>query len=550
MLKKVAAAFLIACSVGAPAFAQDSKAALNDLNDRSGAVRQSAVYTLGSSSQRSHASAVERLAYDSDPGVRTAVAWALGQFKSPSSENILNTLARDSNTEVRQAAINSLANYRSIATGETLLRATYDSDVNIKKSAINSLAEVKYSHAGPRLSALLSDPNADVRNAASIAIKSMNYNAPSSMVSTGMRDTDSRVRTGSAENLGNSANESSISSITPGLEDRTPSVRKASAAALGKTRSKKAVPFLIERIKEDVNREVKLESASSLAKIGAPAVESIADTFENGNLEVQEYCIRALSGMGETNVKLLSDYSKRPEVRELSIWALGETRSKKAFPAVFDGMKDPSAKIQQTACEAMGKLGTAIFPELKEELEGADEQVRKNIAKALGYMPYTNETAQFLTDMMKDDKETVTAEASVALSRFGEHSRELVMKMLKSDDEMQRTGAINALSLMGKESVPQLKDALKDRSAKVRAGAVLGLGQMGEKSVASEVEVLFEKDDDPEVKRACAWTIGKISKPSDNLMNRLILERTRAAGKKLTALQRTIEDTIKILESK
>ena len=67
MLKKVAAAFLIACSVGSAAFAQDSKAALNDLTNRSGAVRQSAVYTLGSSKAKAYASSVERLAYDSDP---------------------------------------------------------------------------------------------------------------------------------------------------------------------------------------------------------------------------------------------------------------------------------------------------------------------------------------------------------------------------------------------------------------------------------------------------------------------------------------------------
>ncbi len=552
MLKKVAAAFLIACSVGSAAFAQDSKAALNDLTNRSGAVRQSAVYTLGSSKAKAYASSVERLAYDSDPGVRTAVCWALGQFKSPSSESVLNRLARDERPEVRQAAVNALAYYRSVATGETLLRATYDSDLSVRKSAIDSLGQVKYKLAGPRLSNLLNDSNADIRNAASIAIKNMNYDAPSSMVSAGMRDSDSRVRTEAANNLGTGGKEDSISSITPGLKDRNPEVRKAAARSLGSTKSPKAIPFLITVITEDINKDVCIEAAASLAKIGKPAVPKIVETFEKSGVDVQGYCIRALAGMGGLNVGLLSDYSKNPSVREIAIWGLGETRSKEAFPAVFDGFKDPSSKIQQTACEAMGKLGTAVFPDLKKQLEDSSlpEKVRQNVAKSLGYMPCTKETADFLVEMMKDDSEAVVAEASVALARFGEHSRPILLDMLKSDDEMQRTGAINALALMGKESIPQLKAALNDRSPKVRAGAVLGLGQMNEKSVAREVVTLFERDDDPDVKRACAWTIGKICQPSDELMNRLVLEKTRAAGKKLTVLQRTIEDTIRIFEGK
>ena len=115
---------------------------------------------------------------------------------------------------------------------------------------------------------------------------------------------------------------------------------------------------------------------------------------------------------------------------------------------------------------------------------------------------------------------------------------------------MQRTGAINALALMGKECAPTLRECLKDKSSKVRAGAALGLGQMGDTVCANDIVQLFENDNDPEVKRACAWTIGKVCKPSDELMKSLVMEKTRAGGKNLPALQKTIEDTIRIFENK
>lgn len=550
MLKKIAAIILLSCSMGASVFAQsqDVSSAVNDLSSKSGAVRQNAVMTLGSSNDKRYASDIERLARDSDSGVRTAVCWALGQFKSPSSEQILNVLARDSRPEVRQAAVNALGNYKSVATGETLLRATYDSDINVKKSAINSLARVKYQLAGSRLSALLSDSDADVRAAAAIAIKSMNFNAPSSMVAAGMRDEDSRVRSGSAENLGISGNEDAISVILPGLKDLNPSVRKNAAASLGNTKSPKTIPYLIEAM-SDHNKDVGLAASESLSKVGAPAVESIAETIEKSGVEVQELCVRALAGMGDLNVDLLESYSKRPEIRNIAIWGLGETRSKRAFSAVLDGMNDASPEIRQTSVEAMGKLGTAVIPDLKEALEEAPTQVRECIAKSLGYMPYTTENADFLVSIMADEEDTVAAEASVSLSRFGEYVRPLLLDMLKSDDEMQRTGSINALALMGKESAPQLRECLNDRSAKVRAGAALGLGQMGAQEAGDEIITLFEQDNDPDVKQACAWTIGKICSPSDYLMHRLVLEKTRAASKNQTALQRTIEETIAIFEN-
>lgn len=551
MLKNLTAALIVAGVMTTAAFAQnvDVKSAINDLSNRSGSVRQNAVMILGSSNDRSVVSNIERLAYDSDSGVRTAVCWALGQFKSPTSENVLNSLARDSRPEVRQAAVNALGNYKSVATGETLIRATYDSDVNVRKSAINSLAIVKYELAGPRLSTLLSDSNPDVRAAAAIAMKSMNYSAPSSMVATGLKDPDSRVRAGAAQNLGNSGKEDAISIIVPGLSDLNPSVRANAATSLGDTKNDKAIPYLVKAL-GDRTDSVGLSASAALSKIGPSSVPQIVDKLEASETRVQKHCIRALAGMGDTNVDLLSEYSKRPELREISIWGLGETKSQKAFPAIFDGFSDNDEKIQLTAAEAMGKVGSSVLENLKKEKENPNEKVRKNIAKSLGFMPYEENVAKFLVDLMADDKDTVTAEASVSLSKYGESVKPLLLETLKSDDEMQRTGAINALALMGKECAPTLRECLKDKSSKVRAGAALGLGQMGDTVCANDIVQLFENDNDPEVKRACAWTIGKVCKPSDELMKRLVLEKTRAGGKKLPALQKTIEDTIKIFENK
>ena len=551
MFKNLTAALIVAGVMTTSAFAQgiDVKSAINDLSNRSGAVRQNAVMLLGSSNDNSVISNIERLAYDSDSGVRTAVCWALGQFKSPTSENILNTLARDSRPEVRQAAVTALGNYKSITTAENLIRATYDSDINVKTSAINSLALVKYEKAGSRLANLLSDSNPDVRNAASIAIKSMNYQAPSSMVASGMRDSDERVRATSAENLGTSGSEDSISLLLPGLKDSNPNVRANAVTSLGNTKNNKVIPYLIDCLSD--NAENVGEAASkALAHIGPSAIPSITKTLENSPLKIQELCIKSLSGMGEANVDILSEYSKKADLRELAIWGLGETKSIKAFPAIFDGFGDPNEKIQKASIEAMGKLGPEILSNFDKEKENPNEKIRQNIAKCLGHASYSEDIAKFLIELMKDEKDSVVAEASASLAKFGASAKSIILETLKSDDEMQRTGAINALALMGEESIPTLRECLNDRSPKVKAGAILGLGQMGDKDSANKIVQIFENDNDPEVKRACAWTIGKICEPSPELMNRLVLEKTRAAGKKLPALQQTIENTITIFEGK
>ncbi len=520
--------------------------AVNDLKSQSGSVRQNAVMVIGSSKNTAAASHLAPLVYDKDPGVRTVVCWALAQLKPPGASRMVLSLLSDRDNEVRRSAAAALGTIGDVSVAENLLRLTYDADPGVKKAAIDSLGLLRYKSAGPRFSSLLSDSNAEIRTAAALALKQIDFTPPSSIMGASLTDSDSRVRAAAASEIGGSATRFDAPALINALKDPNSEVRKNAAMSLGKTGNPQAVKYLISAL-YDGSADVSLAAARSLGLLGLPAFEPLKNELPSAELKVKKNIVTALSLIGTPAVSELALLAKQDELRPDVISSLGDTASEEAVPIVVNAFNDKSEDIQRRAVTSASKLGIKALPRLKAASSSQKKQVRDNTAKALGALA-TPQSIDILVSMLKDMEESVVITASVSLGKIGEKARPALLKALNSEDDMQRAGAINALSLMGKSSYQTLLNSLADRSSKVRAGAAMGLGQMDAVQALDSIVDLMQKDQDPSVKRACAWTLGRIGNSS--LVDMLVMEKTRAAGKNQPDLQRTIENTINILQSR
>lgn len=520
--------------------------AIKDLKSTAPSVRQAAVFQIGSSGDASAASHLTQVLYDKDPNVKVAVCWAISQLRPPNFARNLLPLLSDYEPEVRIGALSTLGTIGDMSIGESIVRLTYDPNIRVKKAAIDSLGQLRYAPAGPRLSALISDPNPEIRAACALAMKNMSFTPPPSVVGTGLTDSDSRVRAVSAEGMGTNPPSSLSPQLIAALKDPSAEVRKNAATSLGRTSNPQAIKPLINAL-HDPSQDVSSSAGIALGMLGSAAIEPLKAEFYSASDNIKLNIIKAYSMMGESGATELIPLTKYGEIRESVILALGDTKASGAIPSVINALNDGDEKIRNTAVASLGKIGTQAVVKLKAAASSSKLNVRKGIAKALGLIP-GQESIALLVNLLADEEESIVGLASVSLGRMGEAARPALMKALNSDDDMQRAGAINALSLMGDRSLPALTNALYDKSAKVRAGAALGIGQMDGKSAIEQMVNLMQRDSDTEVKRACAWSIGRIGDAS--LIDMLVMEKTRAAGKNQPDLQLTIEKAIEAIERK
>lgn len=530
----------------APVFSQSAQLDqyVRDLRNSSGSVRQNAVMSLGSLKDPAALGSLRSLASDRDADVRAALCWALGQIQSSESSGILTGLLRDSDANVRVAAASALGNLNDKSAGPALVSALSDGDSRVKKAAAISIGRIGYEQAGSALTPLVSDGDADVRAAAVTAMNQINYKAPSSIMASSLSDSDSRVRAGSALTMGDGEYSPVARDLVAALGDSDMNVRKNSALSLGKLRDLNAIGPLADTM-ADPAPEVREAAAVALGNIGTPALPALRSGALSGNRVIVDAAFRGLGSAGTVAVDTLADLMTDTDLRKQAVVALGDTRAPQALPVILSAFTDGNIDVRNAAAEAAGKFGSGAVEPLTETSRSEEMLVRETVAKALGYIR-TEESADLLIELLKDLEENVVIEASTSLSQLGPLARPKLLEALKSDDDMQRAGAVNALSLMGAESAPLLTEALNDSSSRVRAGAALGLGQMDNKESAARVAALLSSDNDPAVKQACAWTLARIGDPS--MLNMLVIEKTRAAGKGQTALQRTLEETIRVLE--
>ena len=121
--------------------------------------------------------------------------------------------------------------------------------------------------------------------------------------------------------------DESVDPLIGALSNRKKQIRLHAATLLGAINNPKAIPALIETLKDN-NKLVRREASTALSRMGEPAVEPLIETLDDEDWKV----------------------------RGAAAWALGNLDDERAIPALEKLLDDESGYVRQGAQSAIASI--------------------------------------------------------------------------------------------------------------------------------------------------------------------------------------------------
>lgn len=173
-------------------------------------------------------------------------------------------------------------------------------------------------------------------------------------------DSDSKVRATAAQGLGKIGDSRAVEPLIQALGDDDADVRHAVAMALSNLRDARGVEPIITALYDggDVSNYIG-DLAQDLSQIGAPAVEPLIVGLSATNLNIRWGCAQALGLIGDPRavpalIETLKD--EDASVRICAARALGAIGEASAVPALNQAQNDEDASVREAAAEALEKI--------------------------------------------------------------------------------------------------------------------------------------------------------------------------------------------------
>jgi len=314
-----------------------------------------------------------------------------------------------------------------------------------------------------------------------------------------------------AKILGDLRDKKAIKPLMDMIDNKSlePISRYVAIEALGKIGSRQAVPFLKQKLKEELGKfewrvrnkkyygtvEIELKSIVIIAlymlgerKYESQVIGYLVNSPGIADVEfVRKSVMTALEGkeLGEESISRLIKKGLTSEYRDVKLFTikkLGQLRVQRAVKPLMKLLSDKDPFIQQKAIESLGMLGD----------KRAIESLIK-ILKKKSYKPYKLKKA-----------------AAEALSRIGEPAAKELIELLKSEDKRIRLLVMDALIKIGSPEVSNhLIGMLKDKEPLIWSKAAIGLAKL---KVGDPVKFLLEKlkSSDNQVRIYAISSLGEI----------------------------------------
>jgi len=232
--------------------------------------------------------------------------------------------------------------------------------------------------------------------------------------------------------LGEITSQRAIAALLKALKHGEQDVRWRAAAALGKNRVLKAVPALIETLKNDKDGYVRGKAAAALGNIGSEsAVSALVEGISDEDSYTSGQTVEALGKIGtELAIKGLLTALQHPDsqVRGSAVFALGEVGDR-GIDGIVGALEDEDVFVRGRAAKALGELKAegAIAP-LGQRLRVEPEYyVRWNIADTLGRIG-TDKAVKALEFALEDPEPAVQQRAVKSLKQIDSETARAVLE--------------------------------------------------------------------------------------------------------------------------
>ena len=207
-----------------------------------------------------------------------------------------------------------------------------------------------------------------------------------------LKDKEDEVRIAACLSLGFFKDPSTFDDITNVLlDDPKIEVRQAAAKALGNTQHPKALPYLMEALRDSYWWYEREQAAGDLfdaiGRMGTLAVESLIEALQDREGAVRKFAALLLGRIGDTRAMEplgMELYDLHHDVGEASAEALARFGAP-AVDVLIEALSHPEMWIRIHSIVALSKIkDSRIAPVLLQMLNDPEREVKKQVVQSLG----------------------------------------------------------------------------------------------------------------------------------------------------------------------
>ncbi len=488
-------------------------------------------------------------AEDADPVIRRQAAAGLGWLfldeeeevedeeqpanKKDTARSLLLELLKDEIALVRAEAAKSLCeiltsdDQDAVAPLQTALKDPSDDVRASAAEAFGRLRETAFP-AVPDLIEAMRDGATLVRRNAARTIDGMQRETPEMLEALirGLDDEDLEVRHACAHGLC-AWNEiyGMRDAVFTKVNDLDPAIRLGAICLFAKAKegTAESIAFLHRLLREENDKNLRVEAAKGLGNLKVGTPEVLADLFAlwDSGADIAGALLAigppALPGI---NDRLLNQPELRYGLLNRAFWDEPEYDLRTILPGLLACLNDPLCESRwetTVILERMGRYAAEALSALCAALSDADGRLRGGAVRAIATISETG--ADYLPEIVRLLDDAETSVRCNAIWTLGELNMDPVSRFpylhgfLKNEDEEVRVAAFKALTRLGSAAapaIPELIRALQDSNGSICTDAVETLGNIGpaaHAAIPALTDLLIRGDG---VRYVICQTLGKL----------------------------------------
>ncbi len=363
----------------------------------------------------------------------------------------LMRLFKIENPEILAFAASTLGEIGNPRAVPVLITGLSHSDWNVRRSSAYALTEIG-ERGVDKIAEALKSQNDDVRYWVTRILESIGEPGVPFLIRA-LKDSNREIRYFSARALGSSFDPGVARSLINSLADEVWSVRKAAAESICRLENL-AVEEILRHVASD-NEDIRYWIGQIIKDVGHRFLPRIIEAMRKGDAELRLFACQAAGLIDapeliEPLILALRDDSEW--VRTYAAISLGRTGDQRALIPLIRSFSDRNTDVHRSVKQAFDKLGSRVFQELIKCIEGDDNELRSNAAKALAELRETRGVDHIIM-LLEDTDENVRAAAAESLGNFpGVKTRAVLQDSLADQSMKVRMAAIKSFGAMNSEA--------------------------------------------------------------------------------------------------